>query len=365
MNKNKLTAALKKKALGAAIAVAISTPAFADVTMFGIVDVGVGNDAGDIDFRVDGGEGKTIELPSIWGIKGSEDLGGGLTASFALESDLDASTGGTNRGGATLSDNGARFWARQANVSLSNDMGSLTLGRIYSPALLAIAGVDPRSFYETQSGLWQYLSLVETNNTNTHVDVFLANAIQAKFTPGPLSVGIAYGAGEVDNDSGANSNTHIGVTYSTDDLTVMANYIKNKGNNAANDSLGENEKQAVGAKYTMGDIKLAGYYIKGESTSAAGVTSEAKGYSLGATFTSGSNEFDVAYYNTELENTTDAEVDDIILAYRNNLSERTTLYAKLCSSDKGANVGFWGGGACNGAQGENETYYGVGVFHKF
>ena len=42
MNKNKLTAALKKKALGAAIAVAISTPAFADVTMFGIVDVGIG-----------------------------------------------------------------------------------------------------------------------------------------------------------------------------------------------------------------------------------------------------------------------------------------------------------------------------------
>ena len=76
MNKNKLTAALKKKALGAAIAVAISTPAFADVTMFGIVDIGVGNDANDVDFRVDGGEGKTIELPSIWGIKGSEDLGG-------------------------------------------------------------------------------------------------------------------------------------------------------------------------------------------------------------------------------------------------------------------------------------------------
>ena len=54
--------------------------------MFGIVDVGVGNDANDVDFRVDGGEGKTIELPSIWGIKGSKDFGGGLTASFALES---------------------------------------------------------------------------------------------------------------------------------------------------------------------------------------------------------------------------------------------------------------------------------------
>ena len=361
MNKNKLTAALKKKALGAAIAVAISTPAFADVTMFGIVDIGVGNDSGDVDFRVDGGEGKTIELPSIWGIKGSEDLGGGLTASFALESDLEASTGGTYRGGSTLSNDGARFWARQANISLANDMGSLTLGRIYSPALLAIAGVDPRSFFESQSGLIQYATIASTDNSNTHVDVFLANSVQVAFNPGPLKVAVAYGAGET-SDSGANSNTHVGVTYAVEDLTVMANYIQNKGNNTTNDSLGENQKQAFGAKYTMGDIKLGGYYIQGESTSTAGVETEAKGYGLGVTFTSGSNEFDVAYYNTEVEDATDAETDNIILAYRNNLSDRTTLYAKLCNSDRGATGPV---GACAGVQGENETFYGFGVFHKF
>ena len=362
MNKNKLTAALKKKALGAAIAVAVSTPAFADVTMFGIVDIGIGMDSSDNDvLRVDGGEGRTIELPSIWGIKGSEDLGGGLTASFALESDLDASTGGTNRGGSTLSADGARFWARQANISLSNEMGSLTLGRIYSPALLAIAGVDPRSFYESQSGLVQYANIAGTTNTNTHVDVFLANSVQVSFNPGPLKVAVAYGAGET-SDSGANSNTHVGVTYAVEGLTVMANYIQNKGNNTTNDSLGENQKQAFGAKYTMGDIKLGGYYIQGESTSTAGVETEAKGYGLGVTFTSGSNEFDVAYYNTEVEDATDAETDNVILAYRNNLSERTTLYAKLCSADMGANGQA---GACGGVQGDNETYYGVGVFHKF
>ena len=83
---------------------------------------------------------------------------------------------------------------------------------------------------------------------------------------------------------------------------------------------------------------------------------------LGVTFTSGSNEFDVAYYNTEEKTATDAETDNVILAYRNNLSERTTLYAKLCSSDR----------VLMGKQvlvvvykGENETYYGFGVFHKF
>ena len=386
MNNNKITAALQKKALGAAIAVAISSSAFADVTIFGIVDIGLNSDSGDNStLRLDGGEGTAIELPSIWGIKGSEDLGNGLTASFALESDLEASTGGTNRGGSTLSNNGARFWARQSNVSLSNDMGSLTLGRIYSPALLAIAGVDPRSFFESQSGLLQYALIAQANdataraavagltmdatgsttNTNMHADVFLSNAIQVRFNPGPLNVGVAYGVGEVAGDEGANSNMHIGVTYAAEDLTVMANYVANKGNNATNDAIGENSKMAFGAKYMMGDVKLAGYYIQGEANGAAGTQAvENKGLALGATFMSGANEFDLSYYNTKNENTgvTDAETDDIVLAYRNNLSSRTTLYAKLCSSDRGANAPA---GACIGTQGENNTYYGFGVFHKF
>ena len=89
-----------------------------------------------------------------------------------------------------------------------------------------------------------------------------------------------------------------------------------------------------------------------------------EGIALGATFTSGSNEFDISYYQTKNENTgvTDSETDDIILAYRNNLSDRTTLYAKLCNSDRGANGPV---GACAGVSGENETFYGFGVFHKF
>ena len=384
MNKNKITAALQKKALGAAIAVAISSSAFADVTIFGIVDIGLNSDSGDNStLRLDGGEGTAIELPSIWGIKGSEDLGNGLTASFALESDLEASTGGTYRGGGTLSSMPSesvattapdtdtvvrsRFWARQANVSLSNDVGSLTLGRIYSPALLAIAGVDPRSFFESQSGLIQYANIGGgTTNTNTHADVFLANAIQVKFTPGPLNVGVAYGVGEVAGDEGANSNMHIGVTYAAEDLTVMANYVKNKGADAANDSANENSKMAIGGKYMMGDIRLSGYYIQGEGNNAAGVqTTDNKGLALGATFTSGDNEFDLSYYNTKNEMTgaTDAETDNIVLAYRNNLSNRTTLYAKLCSSDRGASGPV---GACNNPDtGENNTFYGFGVFHKF
>nr|ADI17468.1 outer membrane protein (porin) [uncultured beta proteobacterium HF0130_04F21] len=378
MNKNKLTAALKRKALAAAVMVAVSGSAFADVTIYGIIDIGINGDSSDNDvLRVDGGEGTAIELPSIWGIKGSEDLGGGLTASFALESDLNASDGSARITG------GDRFWARQSNVSLSNEMGTLTLGGIYSPAILAAAAVDPRSLFESQSGLLQFALLggandataraamgaaagTGTDNTNIHVDVFLRNAIQVKFAPGPLSVALAYGAGEVAGDTGANSNFHANAIYSSEGITVAANYVSNKGTSAVDDSYGENQKMLIGAKYKMDNISISGHYMKGEANSitTGAQAVENEGYAVGLTYFSGNGEFDVAYYGTKNENSgvTDAENDEIIVAYRNNLTQRTTLYAKLCSSDRGANAPA---GACIGTQGENDTYYGFGVFHKF
>ena len=386
MNKIKLTAALKRKALAAAVMVAVSGSAFADVTIFGIVDLGIGGDSSDNDVTmVDGGEGRTIELPSIWGIKGEEDLGNGLTASFALESDLEASSGGTNRGGTTLSNNGARFWARQSNVSLSNDTGSITIGRIYSPAILAAAAVDTRALFESQSGLVQFVTIAQgvdataralmagatdatgsTTNTNSHADVFLSNAVSVKFTPGPLNVAVAYSFGEAAGDSGANSNMHAGVTYSDNGLTISGNYVKNSGNNTTDDSYGESQKMLIGAKYKMDSITLAGHYMKGEANATASSVQAAdnEGYAAGVTFTQGSTEFDLAFYSTKNENSgvTDAENDEIILAFRNNLSKRTTLYAKLCNTDRGLNAPA---GACAGGQGESDTYYGVGVFHKF
>jgi len=386
MNKIKLTAALKRKALAAAVMVAVSGSAFADVTIFGIVDLGIGGDSSDNDVTmVDGGEGRTIELPSIWGIKGEEDLGNGLTASFALESDLEASSGGTNRGGTTLSNNGARFWARQSNVSLSNDTGSISIGRIYSPAILAAAAVDTRALFESQSGLVQFVTIAQgvdataralmagatdatgtTTNTNSHADVFLSNAVSVKFTPGPLNVAVAYSFGEAAGDSGANSNLHAGVTYSDNGLTISGNYVKNSGNNTTDDSYGESQKMLIGAKYKMDSITLAGHYMKGEANATASSVQAAdnEGYAAGVTFTQGSTEFDLAFYSTKNENSgvTDAENDEIILAFRNNLSKRTTLYAKLCNTDRGLNAPA---GACAGGQGESDTYYGVGVFHKF
>lgn len=107
----------------------VSASAFAQssVTLYGIVDTGIefithATPTGGSLARmpvIGGGD-----VPSRWGLKGTEDLGGGLKAIFTLESGFSASNG------TLLQAN--RLFGRQAYVGLSNSWGQLTLGRQYS-----------------------------------------------------------------------------------------------------------------------------------------------------------------------------------------------------------------------------------------
>ncbi|WP_206996423.1 porin [Trinickia mobilis] len=120
------------------------------VTLYGVIDTGV-------EYVTNIGPRKssavrmptlTASLPSLWGLRGKEDLGGGLSAVFVLESGFAPSQGTLNQGG--------RLFGRQAYVGLSGRWGALTLGRQYSqifwavltgdtlaPNLYAAADLDP------------------------------------------------------------------------------------------------------------------------------------------------------------------------------------------------------------------------------
>jgi predicted porin len=119
---------LKNKILTTAILAAFASAAHAQssVTLYGLIDAGItyanhaGTGAKDL---VQYGDG--VSQGSRWGLRGSEDLGGGLKAIFTLEN-------GFNSGNGTLGQGGALF-GRQAYVGLAKDgIGSLTLGRQYS-----------------------------------------------------------------------------------------------------------------------------------------------------------------------------------------------------------------------------------------
>jgi predicted porin len=93
------------------------------VTLYGIIDDGISyisNQGGHSTVKMDSG----IAQSSRWGLKGAEDLGGGLRAVFTLENGFDLNTGIAGQGGS--------LFGRRAFVGLSSDtFGTLIAGNDY------------------------------------------------------------------------------------------------------------------------------------------------------------------------------------------------------------------------------------------
>jgi len=121
---------MKKMLLIAAIpAVFIGSVAHAQssVTLYGLIDEG-------FDFTTNGQGHRGYEMVSgdaagsRWGLKGNEDLGGGLSAVFQLENGFNTNTGALGQGGLEF--------GRQAFVGVSSkQLGTVTLGRQYDPTI--------------------------------------------------------------------------------------------------------------------------------------------------------------------------------------------------------------------------------------
>ena len=125
------------KRISALLLSALTGSAYAQssVTLYGIMDTGVSyyNNASNGGSFV-GVPVQTGELPSRWGMKGAEDLGGGYKAFFVLESGFQPGTGALNYGG--------RLFGRQANAGVSSDFGSLTFGRQMNMTMYALLNAD-------------------------------------------------------------------------------------------------------------------------------------------------------------------------------------------------------------------------------
>ncbi|MBW5287272.1 porin [Burkholderia gladioli] len=101
--------------------VALDASAQSNVTLYGIIDNGLtwsSNQGGSSAWQIQG----SISQGNRWGLRGSEDLGGGLSSVFRLENGFNGNTGAASQGG--------RMFGRLAYVGLqSQRYGTLTFGR--------------------------------------------------------------------------------------------------------------------------------------------------------------------------------------------------------------------------------------------
>jgi len=157
---------------------------------------------------------------SRWGMRGTEDLGGGLKAVFVLENGFDVNSGALGQGGS--------MFGRQAYVGLSSQFGTVTLGRQYDSV---VDYVGPLEAGDQWGG---YIAAHPNDLDNFNNANRVNNAI--KFTSANyagLTFGGLYSLGGVAGQTGRNQIYSVGAGYSNGPLVLGVGYLNVRDPNAS------------------------------------------------------------------------------------------------------------------------------------
>jgi predicted porin len=248
---------MKKSLIALAVmAAAGAASAQSSVTLFGIVDATLAWGRGDVDrFRVTNSGYNSSRL----GFRGTEDLGGGMSASFWLEAGVNnddgtgAATNVNNQasGGALAGMNGSQglTFNRRSTVSLAGGWGELRIGRDYTPQFWNLTVFDP--FGTNGAGTTQTL-----NSIITGVTAVRASNTIGYFLPGNL--GGFYGqiqhyrgenaSGAATSSDGNGNGLRLG--YAAGPVNVALAVSKTKY------AAGDVKQNNIGAQWDFGVAKL-------------------------------------------------------------------------------------------------------------
>jgi predicted porin len=319
------------------------------VTLYGIIDAGFAfnnNSNGEQLYAMSSGNLQG----SRWGLRGTEDLGGGLKALFVLENGFNVFNGRLGQGGAEF--------GRQAYVGLgSTQFGTVTLGRQYDSVVDYTGALEAGSQWATFAGAHPG-DLDNMNNANrVNNAIKYTSANYAGFTFGGL-----YSLGGVAGQFNRNQIWSVGLGYSQGPLQLGAGYLNVRdpnfsffGNTPSSSTTGSNMLSRVysgfasaktqqvisaGGAYTFGAATVGATYSNTRFKDVGTVT----GTGLNpAGFTSGAGKFHnaeinfkyqltpalllgVAYDYTKGYGLTDAKYHQAMLGADYFLSKRTDVY---------------------------------------
>jgi predicted porin len=313
---------MKKSLIALAVlgAVAGSAAAQSAVTVYGVADVAVTKLEGQ-STQMSSSSGMNNGTSRL-GFRGTEDLGGGLKASFNFEQGLNLEQGAAT--GVNIAGGAANLFDRQANMALSGDWGTLSLGRMLSTGYFAQAAYEltGTANYSIVGGQFGGFTGGTRNNS------------EFRYTT-PNFNGFTAAIGYITDTDNATTDAEIGLNLIYKGGPIAAGLAYTRLGDEVN---GGDADYSLGAAYNFGAFKVAASYADHDSANA-------KGYTLGGSTTLGpvSLVLDAARRTTDgFENT------DYLLEAKYNLSKRTTVY--------GAYVREGLGDANN---------YSVGVRHNF
>lgn len=328
---------MKKTLLALAVtgSFAASVHAQTNVTIYGVVDMAL--------VRTDNGSTTNTTLDSgrqsgsRLGFKGTEDLGGGLSAIFQLENGFNADTGAQS--------DATRLFNRQAWVGLSGGFGKVKAGRQMNPVYANLTTFDP--FGNNMAG--DSARIFNTEYEGSRFDNTLTYNYSANGFRGELQ----YRFGEVAGNNSANRAIGGFAGYKNGPIDAVLTYTKVE--NAA----GTDDRRTwlLGGNYDFGIVKPYVAYATVKGTGTADV----RDWLLGATAPLGASGILIASYakknNRAVAN---ADAEQWAIGYSHKLSKRTNLYTSYgrLSNDSGSSLRV-------PVAGNTASEFNVGIRHVF
>ncbi|MGV8803771.1 MAG: porin [Polaromonas sp.] len=394
------------------------------LTLYGLLDGGFNHVSGLKNGSFNGIASGIME-GSRFGLRGSEDIGGGYKAIFTLENRLELDTGSVSnrpvsnlqlpdRVGATVAANlpasipapvaagaigainnaiatnafgvnlAGNLFDRQAFAGLITPVGAFTLGRQYTPGYLTSAAFDA-------SGTQSSLAVGQVASLPAAFDIRLSNTLQYAIKTGGITATLMYGAAETSPTNPTGRFVGGLVMYKGEQFSVGA------GRNERKNEFGQKSlvNNVFGATFDVGPGTVYGQYATIKDDNPVGLSpffsptgslgalapvfqnayniafkQDARLMHIGYKFTSGVHTFVAAFNRLDDKRAVNADTDSYGVTYTYALSKRTNLNAVLTRfNNKGAGqVAPGGGGFLGGvtaSAGTGATNVAFGIRHTF
>ncbi len=350
---------MNKSLVALALAGAFASAAQAQsIEMYGIVDMGFVQESGGPTGLTSAGTAKGAinkltsgaQSGTRLGFKGTEDLGSGMKALFVLETGIAADKGGFNQANSAF--------ARQSFVGLQSDMGTVTMGRQYTPYFLTMLVGDP--FAAGMAGAAQNMLMPASN-------IRMDNAV--KYTSpvfSGFSAEAAYGFGEqVDsvvrsrqlgafiNYSGAPVNVRLGYLRKNTDTTTALPQAKTK----------EISNWILAANWDVKVAKLFAAVTNNDEAVYAPIRRKSQDYLIGAQVPFNKHTFIASYIFKDGDDAMTGNANQVALGYTYTMSKRTNLYAAWGRINNGTNSLLTVGN--NSEPGYGDKALNLGIRHIF
>ncbi|HKU00213.1 MAG TPA: porin [Paraburkholderia sp.] len=304
-------------------AVGGAAQAQSSVTLYGIVDAGVeytnhaAPDGGSA-VRLKSGNKNT----SRWGLRGVEDLGGGLKATFRLESGIDIASGRSDDGTDSL-------FGRRATVGLKGDWGEVTLGRDFTVTYNYMLDFDPMGYAPNYS--WATGSTA-TGGRRDGQFTRASNAVRYDGKAGDFEFGAMVGFGNTPGSPGSGAKYDFALEYERGKFAAVVTFDRQNG---AGDSVTPADPvdyiQGIhaGVSYEFDTVKVLAGYRNYRRTYTTALPSEMSDmYWVGATWrVTPAFSLAGAVYHQNLKGGSNADPTLVSLRALYSLSKRTVLYA--------------------------------------